>query len=51
MKSDLDINPSAAVKIKLDKIYGKTELYISESIKKPSKLNASLIVDVIIFFK
>jgi hypothetical protein len=46
LKIDLDINPSGVIKVKIEKIYGKIEIYVSEINKKPNKINACKIFDV-----
>lgn len=45
-KSDIDTNPRASVKIKIEKFYGKTEMYISDTTKKPTKQSALHVVEV-----
>lgn len=45
-KSDLETNLRAIVKIKLEKVYGKTEMYLSDISKKPTKQTASITTEV-----
>lgn len=45
-KIDLHKNPSGIMKVKLERLYGKTELSLSDFISKPNKNSAQLVSDV-----